>query len=192
MITASDCRYDGKTTLADGRSIVVSFPQDIDQGPPWEECDGHGPIRIIRHREDKAPGERILGGDRFHLYAYDVSGAMALAKRDGWGLGQKDLATLRGAYGRDPSPGEIRARAVEMDANFLSGWINNDWTYVVVSVALVDAQGAQISADYLGGVESCGDYHAEQAAEMANTLIEAHDKECAESAYWLAREVMTA
>lgn len=191
MITKRDCQYDGTIDLPDGRQVKVSFPQDNCQDAPWENSDGHGPIRVIRSREDKRPGERILGGSRWHFYAYDVRGATKLAKRDGWNFAPETIAKLAASLGHAPSKGEIAAAAVEMDADFLSGWINNDWTYVTVAVRLLDAEGSEISADYLGGVESLGDYYSECAAEMANALIEADDKERAESSYWLDREVVT-
>lgn len=192
QIFPSDCRYNGETALPDGRSIKVSFPHDSDHGAPWEESDGHGPIRIIRDRSDKLPGERILGGERRHLFAYDFAGAMALAKRDGWGLCDEERAKLEKRLGHAPSAGEIRAAAVEADCDFLSGWINERWSYVVIVVDLLDADGRELASDCLGGVESFGSYASEQAAEMANQLIRADDEERAEAAYWQDRDVLTA
>ncbi len=190
MITPKDCKYDDRIDLPDGRFLKVSFPPDDSHGAPWEECEGHGPVREIRSRDQKAPGERIIGYHRDH--AYDFAGAMELARKDGWGLCEKDLAALRYNLKREPTKGEIRAAAVEADIAFLDGYLSDRWCYVVVSVELFSPDGSQLAADYLGGVESCGDYAAETAAEMANTLIEADDKERAESAYWLEREVQTA
>ncbi len=192
MITTAQCKYDGRIDLPDGRYLKIEFPQDIDMGPPWEENDGHGPIRPIRDREQKRPGERIIGGERWNLYAYDVKGATEQAKRDGWGLSDADLAALRYNLKREPTKGQITAAAVESNIRFLSGWLQNAWTYVIVSVELHGPDGSQLAADCLGGVESCGDYAAESAAEMANELIRADDKERAERAYWIAREVLTA
>jgi hypothetical protein len=192
MITPKDCQFEGKIPLADGRYLKIEFPRDCDHGAPWEENDCHGPIRIIKDRDQKRPGERILGGERWNLFAYDVKGATEIAKRDGWGLTERELEILRDYLKREPTKGEIIARAVESDANHLAGWINDRWTYVVISVELFNPDGTQIAADYLGGVESCGDYYAEQAAEMANQLIADHDKETAEAAYWREREVLTA
>lgn len=190
-LTKKDFRFDGDTAeISAGISARVKVEPDQCHGAPWEECDGHGPVSDWERR-DKRPGERILCTDRSAKRFYDFREAMATAKRDGWGLAPEHKEALVRGLGREPTKGEICAASVERDFKFLADWCSDRWQYVVITVTLLDAEEKEISSDSLGGVEDCGEYWREQAAEMANTLAQAHEKEIAERAHWEARDVET-
>ena len=108
-------------------------------GPPWEEHDGHGPIRT-GSADNKAPGERALA----HDLLYDWQGAMQLAKEDGWGLGPDQLATLASGLGRTPTPGEVRAEAVRRDFLYCKGWVNDEWCWCGFQVTITDPDGEEL------------------------------------------------
>ena len=161
-----------------GLSFGVSTAHDHDHGAPWDENDGHGPVREASYRgyryPTKEPGERVLWSDRGDALLYDYAGAMKLAERDGWGLSPEATAKLAAKLGRAPKAGEIRAQAVEHDFNYLRGYANGDWSYVGVIVTLLDTDGDDTDeSESLWGVESsCSDYINETAAELAEQLAD--------------------
>lgn len=56
------------TITVDDMKFAVYFELDNDCTPPWERCDGHGPVSEYTNRK-KAPGEMILYNDgRYNLY----------------------------------------------------------------------------------------------------------------------------
>ena len=72
--------YDGDTFTRGGRNFRISIHHDSDMGAPWDEHDGHGPVRSVsaryglRHRGIKRPGERVLHNDRNGTWLYDWQG----------------------------------------------------------------------------------------------------------------------
>jgi hypothetical protein len=186
-----------------GRKFRANCYHDSDAGRPWENSDGHGPVRAIRSRDDKKPGERIMtSGDRHaYVWAYDVQEATKIARRDGWGLNPDELAKLAAKLGRKPTPGEIVARAVENDFEFLNGWVCDRWHYIGVSVVRIGADGKPMHDEYANacwGIESDGDYWHEVARELAQEItheIRANAalkcKETKARNYWASRDVMT-
>jgi len=114
------------TIQRDGRTFRVASTRDDSMGAPWEEHDGHGKVREIRQRDEKRAGERIIANYRGQRWAYDIAGAMVLAKRDGWGIGDDERAALARRLGRAPTAGEVRAAAVESDYQFCAGWLRDD------------------------------------------------------------------
>lgn len=92
--------YYGDTFEVDGNTFKVTFPYDEFFRTPWEEDDGHGPVReagrIGYHgRPHKAPGEMLLGDH----WVYDFAEACKIARRDGWGTLPGDLVTRQDADG---------------------------------------------------------------------------------------------
>lgn len=186
------------------RAYVVA---DDDSRRPWEDCDGHGPVREVSKdysgHIEKRPGERPLYiGDRNeYSFAYDWQAAMREALRDEWGT----------KNGRQP--GETRrqyaARAVQADFDFLRGWCCDHWHYVGVCVARLDDDGEECQSPYhyaLWGIESCaGDYLREVAAEQAHQCLSDADllpeqrreawrkalREARERKHWAARGALT-
>lgn len=136
----------------DGFEFDVRYRYDRDAEPPWQQCDGHGPVRpAVRHnykRLDKRPGERPMLG-AYNTFLYDWQEAMKIAKRDKWGPGTP-------------------AEAVQQDFEFLRAWIQEDWVYCGVEVKMV-LQPQYI--DSLWGVETYKDYHRESAKEQAQELL---------------------
>jgi hypothetical protein len=109
-----------------GFKIEIECHFDNTMGPPWEEHDGHGLVSGWERRE-AAPGERALGfAGRF----YDVAGTLKVAARDGWGLSDKEHASLAAKLGRTPTSQEIIARAVDLDFAYLCSWCNGGWYWI--------------------------------------------------------------
>ena len=168
-----------------GLRFAVTFDFDYDTEPPWERSDGHGPVRIGRRHvdgsSDKRPGERPMNcaGWRENQYYYDWAEACRMARKDGWNTEPFD------------APNRVQ-RAVQADFDYLAGWTNGDWHYVVVGVCQMDDDGNEIGDwDYLGGVETFKDYHHECAREMAEQLAKQIIREAQERAYWESRDVET-
>lgn len=177
--------------LRDGYSVRVKVEYDDCAGQPWKECDGHGPVSDWRPRNSKAPGERVLVEDRGKCRFYDFAGAVALARKDGWGAAGDDGMTA----------GAKAAHAAEKDFDYLHGYCNGTWYYVVVTVE-VSRKSEVVERDSCGSIESFGDYWREQAAESARCIIRtdqearrnaavAKRKETMERKRWACRDVVT-
>jgi hypothetical protein len=152
--------FDGDTITINGRAYRVNFEQYQYSNAPWEECDGHGPVRKSSkpHRDgysDKAPGERPLnsaGRNEYQFY-YNWVEAMRIAKREGWNAAPYD------------APNKV-LRAVQANFDYLRGWVNSEWGYLIVTVT--DLETGQYEC--LGGVESLGECARECAREMAQNM----------------------
>lgn len=189
--------WDGDTFERHGREFRVEFPYDLSIDAPWEREDGHGPVSGWRYgdsctgRPVKAPGERVLCTDRRSFRAYDFAGALKLAAKDGWGLGDEDRQKLAARLGREPTRREIQVQAVEQDFDRLRRWCANDWGYV--GVIVTDTATGQVES--LWGIESdATDYLAEVAHELADEIARRNDwtdETRRERAEWAARDVLT-
>lgn len=185
------------------RAFLVA---DEDHGRPWEESDGHGPVRQVAkgyNGLEKRPGERPLyvGGRGEYSWAYDWQAAMKIARRDGWGVSG---GRLPGETAR-----QYAARAVTADFEFLRAWCNDAWHYCGVCVSRLDEDGETLDEPYsyaLWGIESnAADYLREVANENAAEILHANGltpeqkraawraalKEAREARYWAARDVQT-
>ena len=158
--------WDGDTFEYKGRGYRVKFEYDDSHGAPWKECDGHGVVSEWTTR-DKAPGERKLVSDRSSKRYYDIAETMKIAKRDGWGLGNDELAKLAQALGRMPTKKEIVSKAVDNDFEYLRAWCNDEWHYCGVIVTHEETQ----DSESLWGIED-NDYDclAEVAHELADEI----------------------
>lgn len=164
----------------DGLQFAVEIARDDDAGAPWEECDGHGPVRreyCRSGRVNKAPGERVLHSHGGDYWLYDVAEAVRIALRDGWGLPAERVAEKAAELGRPPTCREIAAEAAGNDFAYLRRWLNNDWFYAVVRVVLLDVEGAETDRDaYCGGVEfefgGADEYWREVAEELAAEIAD--------------------
>ena len=156
-----------EVALPNGWSARVTVESATDCGAPWDESDGHGPVRRASDARDKRAGERLLtdGTGRYERlgnpHFYDFAEACRIARRDGWGC---DCA---GPHG---SARAQAAHAAEMDFHYLQRWCRGDWEYVTVTVALIDAQGEEAGRDSLGAVESAGEHWRDVAAEMIEEI----------------------
>ena len=151
--------YDGDTFERGGVTFRVRLEDDDMQEAPWDRGDGHGPVRQIRSRDSKAPGERILADDRFHYWVYDWQAACKLARKDGWNAAPFD------------APHRIE-RAVQADFDYLRRWLTDDWCYIGVVVERLDDEGSTVADRALWGIESdAHDYISEVAAELADELL---------------------
>lgn len=206
---------DGDTFDHDGLLFRVGFEFDDSSGLPWEEYDGHGPVIEVRKphwwREGgKRPGWRPMNRPERngYQYFYDWQGAIKQAHAEGWGLALK-VEKLTAKLGRAPTRRELIAESVRFDFDYLCGWMNDAWNYLVVSVDLMeegeDGEISQIDgySRCCGGVESFNDYHQEFAFELAEELAREYRKdrkaeeirqkrESEEREYWNSRDVMTA
>lgn len=164
----------------EGVDVKVSYYFDDDSEPPWEHCDGHGPVRRgeAHHpgRSDKHPGERPLNNPGWHQcqYYYDWRQACRLARRDGWNAEPYD------------APNRV-LRSVQSDFDFLRGWVNDDWQYVGVEVQVVDENGDLVGdCDACWGFETYRDYHRTAAKEMAQCLAASYKGQLAEATRFVA------
>lgn len=80
------CEGDTITAKCGKFTVKARIVRDEDSGPPWENCDGHGPVSEWRPKDSKRPGEVVLHEYRGSCRFYDWQDAMKLAKRDGWGF----------------------------------------------------------------------------------------------------------
>lgn len=158
----------------DGFSFRATLHRDEDMGPPWKEHDGHGIVSDWRPRHSKRAGERQLTEDRYgSARFYDVAATIAKAREEGWGIGEAERAELAAKLGREPTPREIVAEAVERDFRHLQEWCNDDWEWAIVQVMLLDEDGHDTGiTESVGGVESnAGDYLDTLAEENAREII---------------------
>ena len=182
-----DFRFDGdRVTLPDGWYVEFKSEYDQDARPPWEECDGHGPVSDWVQR-NKRSGERVLCSDRWSKRYYDFAEAMKIAKRDGWGLNPDALAKLTARLGRTPTKGEVREAAVENDFQYLKDWCDDKWHYIGVIVTLHDTEGKEQDNRSLWSVEDRGDHYQTIASELADELIALHELDVREDADFACR-----
>jgi hypothetical protein len=209
--------YSGQTfeVEAMGFTFRARIEADCGMGEPWKEHDGHGVVSDWTTR-DKRPGEIVLASERRSRRYYNVQETMKLARRDGWGLGDDDKASLLerlrrtrvaqpGAGGRYilqelPGPwkpltrAEITVEAVRRDFEQLRRWCDDQWHWVGLVVELLDADGDAVDgvSDSLWGMESdADDCLRETAREMAGGLAQGLVREAAECLYWNQRDVET-
>lgn len=117
------------TVTPDGFLICTKIEPDDDADAPWDNSDCHGPVRTSS-RDDKRPGEVIIGEYRGCRHYYDFQAAVAQARRDGWGC--KRPTTTKG---------ETAHYAALEDMQYLRRWIDGDWTYCGVVVELLAMPG---------------------------------------------------
>lgn len=134
---------------------------------PWANCDGHGPVRAgARSARAKTPGERPFGA----RYLYDWAEAIKLAKRDGWGV----APAKRPANWETLTAKQRVELAVKHDFDYLRGWAEDEWRYMVIGVAFWETGGPITDltfADFCGGVETFEGYHEEYARESCVELL---------------------
>ena len=155
--------YFNEVIRINGRDYRVRKSYDHSSGPPWDECDGHGPIREIRRDArnltndyrsvSKAPGEVLIDNGNGELWAYNVQAATKMALRDAWGHG----ADVAGETKRQKA-----ARAVAADVKFCQDWLRNEWWWCSCAIAFesdFQREGEGCEWDYLGSVEDGCDKH---------------------------------
>ena len=156
-----------------GKTFLAEIYTDDDMGAPWENSDCHGIVSDWETRS-KLPGEWVLCEDRRSRRFYDAQETMKKARAENWGLSEPALAKLCESLGRQATRGEIVAASVRADFEFLRGWCNDEWHYVVVCVRATDDDGDAIGEPFdnaLGGIESGnGDYIREVAIELASEI----------------------
>jgi len=158
---------DKETFVHDGHRFEMRIEHDEGMGAPWEEHDGHGPVRCVFSpyaSPNKRPGERLLHRDSADYWLYDWQAACRLARRDGWNAHPFD------------APNRVE-RAVQADFDRLRGWLRGDWYRIGVCVREVadDHRARDDSSWYehaLWGIESDSpDYHKEVAHELAEDIL---------------------
>lgn len=158
---SSDIYYQEVYTHKSGKKYHVKWLYDNDRGSPLEDSDGFGVVermdwnptdeeQLEQHIVDNEPEleeetrlrlMRVLHGrDRRRdsgLY-YDFLSSMHKAQCD-WGV----------------EPDRVQ-EVVEKDFEYLSGYYNEDWFWLVLSVAPLDEDDEPIEDDreYIGGYES--------------------------------------
>ena len=180
--------FDGDTFERNGRTFIVTMPNDDSGDAPWERSDCHGIVSDWRYdggwrseNTTKKPGERELCRDRGQARYYDFAGTIAKAKKEGWGLCEEDRLALQRRLKQKPSQKQIIAQAVENDFEYLRRWCTDQWSYIGVVVSLDD--GAERDVDHvasLWGIESdADDYIVETAHALADEINATLDDEMA-------------
>jgi len=168
-----------------GLTFRVDFQDDFDADKPWDQCDGHGPVRQASRGYDghiiKRPGERVLyaGGRGEYSWVYDWQAACKMARQDGWNAAPYD------------APNRIQ-RAVQNDFDYLQSWCNGQWSYVGVTVTHIKDDGTEGESESLWGVETSNDYHLDTAKELAQGLVHTITVEQSRVQEWAERDVVTA
>jgi hypothetical protein len=161
---------DGDTFQHDGATFRVNFTDDDTADPPWLQEDGHGPVSEWRYhgqgqgtKPPKAPGERLLLWDRGSYRTYDFAEACKIARRDAWGAAGDESMT----------PRQKAAHAAEADFLRLRAWCNAEWTYVGVTVELLDDAGEPLGLkESLWGIESDASEHLDEVAhDLADEIL---------------------
>lgn len=157
----------------DGLRFAVETMPDTDHGAPWDEEDGHGPVRdpgarlrcVYSGRTVKRPGERPMDNGRGDVWLYDWQAAIRKARDEAWGLAPEDRAKLAAKLGREPTAGEVRAESVRRDFEYLRAWLRDDWSYVGVVVTLLDVDGEPTNMrGSLWGIDNSDDEYLDDVA----------------------------
>ena len=172
------------TLELNGMTFKVEFHDDFYSEKPWDQCDGHGPVRKATRGYDgnitKRPGERVLyAGDRGeYSWVYDWQAACKMAREDGWNAPPYD------------APNRIQ-RAVQADFDHLQAWCDGQWSYVGITVTHIKDDGTEGDSESFWGVETANDYHLDTAKEIAQGLAHAILKEQSQVQEWAERDVVT-
>ena len=159
-----------------GLTFLVRTEPDLDAGPPWENCDGHGRVTGWEPLDaglDPAR-YRLLSEDRHAARYYDFTESLRIALRDKWGVSDEEYAKLKAERtdGGEPTPEQITYRAVVRDYEYLRAWCQDEWEYIGVIVELRGAEGLTPSQS-LWGIESNDTaYIQEVAQQLADQSIE--------------------
>lgn len=139
----------------------ATFEHDPDCSPL--DDDGHGAVSDWVTR-DKKPGELVLCRDGSYKRYYHYQSACQLALVDKWNAYPYNEGS--------ETPRQQAAKAAMADFKFLKSWFEDEWGYVVVCVTLLDDEGEETDVrEYLGGVQTLGDYHLEEARILADELL---------------------
>ena len=152
-----------------GLQFEIATTHDDDADAPWERNDYHGPVSEWTSR-DKRPGELILASDRGARRYYDFEAAVAMAKRDGWGLSPAGIADWkRRRGGRPPTAAQIAETAARDDFARLSAWCRDQWQYVIVRAVLLTVEGEHTpEVEYQGGIaDDAEGYIRDEGAYLA-------------------------
>lgn len=151
--------YHGDTFEHQGQQFKALFETDCDVIAPWKEYDSHGVISEWT-TTDKRPGEKILYSDGRQKLMYDIQATTKRARADGWN--------------HEPytgTKGEQAARAVAADFERLRQFCEGHWSYVVLTVELLDEDGEAITSETLGGIESDDPDMMDHARQLAEEVL---------------------
>lgn len=180
-----------------GVTVQIGYCDDSPHDPPWEDSDGHGPVRQARGNRfncPKRPGEVVLHVNHPDRWLYDVQAATVKALAEGWGCSKVDTTGM--------TRRQVAAAAVQEDMKYLRDWLQGGWSYVGIVCKVFDKDGEVEAEESCWGYETLDDYHKVVGKEMAESLAEqvvadraaklaAEEREAAEVAYWLDRGVVT-
>ncbi|WCD44216.1 hypothetical protein Lumi_077 [Xylophilus phage Lumi] len=164
--------FEKRDLTVNGRKYLIEFCYDRDHKEPWKEHDGHSVITEWISR-DKLPGEIEVAQDYPKKRYCDFQATIAKAKKEGWGLGDQDLADLQVKLGRPPKAGEVTEYAVRKDMARMKGWLNDEWHWRGIWVCPYTEDGEdplRSKAQSLWGIES--DSGEEYFQEVIAELIE--------------------
>lgn len=193
----------------DGREFLATVEADDFGDAPWENDDGCVEVTRVAHDYgnswgcSKKPGEVVFhrGNRREWSYVVNIPEALARARAEQWGISDETRAEFVSKNSRQPTQREVAALAVAANVEFLRGWCADEWQYVVVAVDLIGPDGEPVGEpEYLGGVESFGDYAKNEVCpEMAGNILYSRRQtwrkaltEARARKYWASRDVVTA
>jgi hypothetical protein len=134
-------------TLDLGNGLTAKAVLDYDNGifgiNPWDEHDGNAVIYRVGSGHTKAPNEIYLHKDRHGGIICDVVASIAKAKKEAWGLPNREGMTRK----------QIVAEAVNHNIEHWRGWLHDKWAYLTIGVE-ISLEDEELSSAYIGGVES--------------------------------------
>jgi hypothetical protein len=154
----------------DGFTLVRSIEPDLDQRRPWEEEDGHGPVREARGQTSyswtpaKRPGELVLASERNWALFYDFQEACRIARKEAWNAEPYDVP--------GETPRQRAAKAALANFNRLRQFCAGHWSYVGVAV-VASRDDLELGRASLWGIEDdAGDYLDEVADELVPEALD--------------------
>lgn len=193
----------------DGREFLATVEADDFGDAPWENDAGGVEVTRVAHDygsrwgRRKKPGEVVFhrGGRSEYSYVVNIPDALKQARAEQRSLSPESTDNLVSRLGRAATKREIAVEAVRQNIEFLRGWCADEWQYVIIGVTLLDADGEPTGTmEYLGGVESCGDYaRTEVAPGLADEILANRGQawraalaEARARKYWACRDVVAA
>ena len=152
-----------------GIQFRAEFSVDYCHGEPWKEEDGHGEVTDWETRA-KRPGELILSESRNHKRFYDLAGAVAKAKAEGWRAPDSELHP-------EWTEGQEAHHAAMADFERLRAWCAGDWRYSIIEVFPLTEDGDELrsKAAALSGLQSDDSGYLEAVLiELAAEVLESH------------------
>lgn len=149
-------------------TVTVTWDYDTMRAP-WIEHDGHGIIREVESLDDLREGEEALYQEnrRSKLYAYDVTGTLELATKEGW----------------SDNPEGIRA-AVQRDIDVCNDYLRSNLVWIIIHATSKKYPDISVC---IGGIlcDESDSYFFESVNDLAvDVLVQVEARDVEELAYY--------